>query len=897
MKKIRIDGVEYDVVGKDVVVQNVTYRVRLLAAEFDASDLDLGDVQVTIRYQDTDVARAISFVFRCYPIDAITAPRTVSVTDAQTVVDFGANSARMDLTDLFPPEPFNTVPLNPYFTQLQVRESVLHLRSTARLAGGPSLIVDLAYERGETNVLYNGANTFNALLAGVPARLTALTTNGAYTSCIVEPVLDGADPVPAGSSHVYVYTTQALGYYLMRITSRYRDNDGRIVHELLPIRRAAPPWAVILPLGDATVLYVVPFAIKQLYDVGQGGPYSILSKPAAPHPAWTSLQDAVPPARTPKLVLVAEAPSREPWTGAPATQAVGTGALTAESLRPLPFPTADARFPRSQPFLHDAEPPDAHTYTFFADAAVSGDGVVLSSPRLAPAWCSPGGALELFYPDDSLPVTVARGLGDTDGVMDVAASAFASPRRFGGAFYRGPLQAFSKVTPLASDAWLVAVRVASDRTVALPFAARQLLIDGVAYDPGSATLTPGPAVALALGDLQEVYDAVLQLPATVGAQVSPPYETVTVPAQYLAGGAGPRYRSLTVTGSDGYARHLAIPDSGAVRYVVAAVPAAGTPTTRSAKMHLDGVAKAAGVCVLLPADRTLAGSLTGYFRYAGSDADRTLLTAGQAYASPTDRAVLTLADNTARRLISCVATPSQPGTVTLAPGTGAQMSEGFDAAMLEGAALSGATLSGDVLTYTATAGTAALLAAGAAPGSALFTLVGKARMKVRATRLSSVAALTFAAVTGTVPVSASAASPLVASLALLPTQPASALLDNAGLPVPLYDQVDALPFAATTTVSSLTATPADTDAAGYATLLLKLGHRGRSWLETSVSVSGGTAALTAAAPDPRAGCVVVTAVGGAVYAAALAPGARTFPCAAGATSAAPALLIHPRRGC
>jgi hypothetical protein len=898
-----IDGITYDVVGKDIVVQSQTYRVRLLASEFDASNLDLGNVNITLRYQDTDIARAISFIFKCYTVDAIIAPTTVNIADAPTIVDFSGNSARMDLTGLFDPDPFNTIPFNAYFRQFQVRESVLHLKSTTRdLSAGPgNLVVNVVYEAGETNILYNGLNTVNALTAGIPVRLRGLSVNGGSTACQVEPVLSGDDPVPDGSSHVYIYTTQLLGYYLMRIASRYRNNVGTTIFDLVPVRQATPPWDDLTPVGEDTIFYVIPFAIKQLFQVGQGGPYSILSKPIVNRPAWVKEEDVEPPERTSKLYILSEAPSYTPWKGAPATLLYGTASPTfvQETLRTLPDLNY-ALFPRASYYAHDAEPPDLHFYSFFADLSpkASGVGTVISSDRLAPTWCTPGGYLQLYYPDDSLPLAISRSDTTTDnGVMDIVAGSFTSPVTSGGVFYRNQSLQYGKVTAADFDTWVTNVKVNTDHTVVTPFAATDIFIGGAVYEPVSGVSTvannvpTGASVALGLGDLYDVYDVVLQLAATITITVSPPYETVTVPAAHLEGGSGTRYKSLTVTGSDGYTRHLDIPANGQVRYAVATAPAV-PPVTLSANMHLDSRARVTGIGVIVPpATSQISGSLTQYFKYAGSTTDRTLLTPGVAYTSPTARTILTLSETNVRRITSCIGTVVG-GVATLPSGTGAQMSEGVEVFMLEGGLLTNATLVNDTITFTATAETTALLAACPVPGSALITLIGKARMKVKAFRLSSIAALTFPAAAGSVSVSASAASTYVKSIVLMDVDPPAPLF-NGTAPIAVYDQVDALPWQ-TSLTSPLTAGTTNRTAAGNVTLLLNLNYRGRSWSETSVTVASGTATLDVECATPSASCVVVTAVSGTVYASTLAAGVRSFACAASNASRAPAVIIHSR---
>ena len=899
-----VDGVSYDVVGKDVVVQNVTYRVRLLASQFDSTGLDLGDVTVTLRYQDTDLARAISFQFMCYEITAITAPLTVSLNDVQTAVDFSAGSARMDLTDLLPAAPFNVAPLSPYFRQLQVRESVLHLESTTLVQGAlPDVVVDLLYEHGEINVLVNGANTINALLAGVPARLTSLGVNGDYTSAVFERVLDDEDPVPVGSSHVYVYATRALGYYLMRITSRYRDNLGVVRHELLPVRGSPPPWDALRPGGDATVFYVIPFAVKQLYDVGQGGPFSIISRPTVTHAAWTAEADVVPPLRDPRLVVLSEAPlTTAPWRGAPATLLTGSSgapSYVAETVRPLP-PDRDARFPRATYYLHDAEPPDLHTYTFFADLTLTASGgMALMSSRLAPAWSAPGGALQLFFPDDSVPLTVSRAdPGTANGVFDAVAGTFTTPLLSGGIFHNTATLQAARLTPTDLDAWAANVRVASDHTVSLPDGATAIVISGVYYTAvnGSVTVPAsvpvGAALGLCQGDLLDVTEETLQLPATVDVSTSPPYESVTVPVANRAGGTGTRYLSATVTGSDGYLRHLDVPATGVIRYLISTAPAAGGPATRPAQMHLDSSAKVAGISVLVPpGSGQISGALTGYFKYAGGTTARTRLTPGSPYIATGARTVLTIAAGV-RRLTTCIGVATAVGVLTLPAGTSAQLPEGADAYMLEGGLLTGAVLTDDVLSYTVTSETTALLAACPVPGSAAVTLVGKQRMRVSASRLSSVASLTFDCPAGSVPVAGTAAASFVASLALLPILPPIAPLSGTTVLTP-YGQLDTLPWA-TNLSAPLTAGATHRDAGGRATLLLRTTYRGRSWAETTVSVSGGVATLDAAASTPVAACVAVTAIAGAIYAGTVAAGARTFACPSGNVAAAPALLLHAR---
>ena len=137
------------------------------------------------------------------------------------------------------------------------------------------------------------------------------------------------------------------------------------------------------------------------------------------------------------------------------------------------------------------------------------------------------------------------------------------------------------------------------------------------------------------------------------------------------------------------------------------------------KLHVDASARVAGVHVRLVSN-TVPGAVTQYFDYAGSDAERVKLAPGVPYVSPATSTVLTPVIGGPRRMVSSMAAVTSPGTAQVAPGTFAELAEGVDAILFEGALLAGASLSAaDVVTYTSNAQTVARTAAGVRPGGDL----------------------------------------------------------------------------------------------------------------------------------------------------------------------------------
>lgn len=362
--EITVGAVTYPIVFKQTVVPGVEYMVRMLFDDFDANNLDIGSVTLTVTYLDADPAFPIKYRFVYRDCTAMSAPDNVPMTDFTAIVAFGNNRATADLSDFVDYDAFNAAEYNPYISWITVGASTLHMASTYVSPSTPA-IVDLVYDVGERNVLVTGLNSGTARLTGVPARFTAVSFLANYITTTIVSVLDGTDALPDGSTHVYVYLDRDQQYVLLKVVTRTLTVDG-IVHQLVPAYGVVD-WSVIT---DDTVLYTIPFAVSNVTSpTSGGGGGSTVIKETTRRPNWTQTV----PETSGALVVAAAAPLlSDAGLGAPGVVS-GTAVLPLTS-RSLP---EDA-------WYHPGDHPGFLPWSILTDVASSGPtGSVVSSPLIS----------------------------------------------------------------------------------------------------------------------------------------------------------------------------------------------------------------------------------------------------------------------------------------------------------------------------------------------------------------------------------------------------------------------------------------------------------------------------------------------------------------------------------
>jgi hypothetical protein len=364
--EITVGAVTYPIVFKQTVVPGVEYMVRMLFDDFDANNLDIGSVTLTVTYLDADPAFPIKYRFVYRDCTAMSAPDNVPMTDFTAIVAFGNNRATADLTDFVDYDAFNAAEYNPYISWITVGASTLHMASTYVSPSTPA-IVDLVYDVGERNVLVTGLNSGTARLTGVPARFTAVSFLATYVTTTIVSVLAGTDALPDGSTHVYVYLDRDQQYVLLKVVTRTLTVDG-IVHQLVPVSAVAPDWSVIT---DDTILYTIPFAVSNVTapTSGGGGGGSTVIKETTRRPDWTQTV----PETSGALVVAAAAPLlSDAGLGAPGVvSGTSVSALTSRSL------PDDA-------WYHPGDHPTFLPWSILTDVSSSGPtGSVLSSPLIS----------------------------------------------------------------------------------------------------------------------------------------------------------------------------------------------------------------------------------------------------------------------------------------------------------------------------------------------------------------------------------------------------------------------------------------------------------------------------------------------------------------------------------
>jgi hypothetical protein len=363
--EIAVGAVTYPIVFKQTVVPGVEYMVRMLFDVFDANDLDIGSVTLTVTYLDADPAFPIKYRFVYRDCTAMKAPDNVPMANFTAIVAFGNNRATADLSDFLDYGAFNAAEYNPYVSWITVGASTLHMASTYVSPSTPA-IVDLVYDVGERNVLVTGLNSGTARLTGVPARFTAVSFLATYITTTIVSVLAGTDALPDGSTHVYVYLDRDQQYVLLKVVTRTLTVDG-IVHQLVPAYGAVD-WSVIT---DDTVLYTIPFAVSNVAapTSGGGGGGSTVIKETTRRPDWTQTV----PETSGALVVAAAAPLlSDAGLGAP-------GVVSGTSVLPL-----TSRALRADAWYHPGDHPTFLPWSILADVSSSGPtGSVLSSPLIS----------------------------------------------------------------------------------------------------------------------------------------------------------------------------------------------------------------------------------------------------------------------------------------------------------------------------------------------------------------------------------------------------------------------------------------------------------------------------------------------------------------------------------
>ena len=363
--EITVGAVTYPIVFKQTVVPGVEYMVRMLFDDFDANNLDIGSVTITVTYLDADPAFPIKYRFVYRDCTAMKSPDNVPMTDFTAIVAYGNNRATADLSDFIDYDAFNAAEYNPYVSWITVGSSTLHMASTYVSPNTPA-IVDLVYDVGERNVLVTGLNSGTARLTGVPARFTAVSFLATYVTTTIVSVLAGTDALPDGSTHVYVYLDRDQQYVLLKVVTRTLTVDG-IVHQLVPVGAVAPDWSVIT---DDTILYTIPFAVSNVTSPasGGGGGGSTVIKETTRRPDWTQ---TVP--ETSGLVVAAAAPLlSDAGLGAPGV--VSGTSVSALTSRTLP----------DDAWYHPGDHPAFLPWSILADVTSSGPtGSVISSPLIS----------------------------------------------------------------------------------------------------------------------------------------------------------------------------------------------------------------------------------------------------------------------------------------------------------------------------------------------------------------------------------------------------------------------------------------------------------------------------------------------------------------------------------
>ena len=388
---IAVGAVTYPIVFKQTVIPGVEYMVRMLFDDFDANNLDIGSVTLTVTYMDADPDFPVKYRFVYRDCTSMKAPENVPMPDFTAIVAFGNNRATADLSEYVPYDAFNPSEYNPYVTWLVVGASTLHMRTTYASPDTPS-VVDLVYEDGEHNVLVTGANSGTARLTGVPARFTATSLLSSYVTTSVVTVLPDTDALPDGSTHVYVYLDRDQQYVLFKVVTRTLTANG-IVHQLVPVT-AEVDWSVVT---DDTIVYTIPFAVSNVAAPASGGGGSTVIKETTHRPAWTR---AAPAAGA--LVVAATCPLlTDVGRGAPG-MSDGTSVLPLTS-RDVP----------AAAWYHPGDHPAYLPWSILADVASSGSsGSVVSSPLIS-----------------------AEGSGDATVAAKAGTKAIASP--VGGVFLGG----------------------------------------------------------------------------------------------------------------------------------------------------------------------------------------------------------------------------------------------------------------------------------------------------------------------------------------------------------------------------------------------------------------------------------------------------------------------------
>jgi hypothetical protein len=361
---IAVGTVTYPIVFKQTVIPGVEYMVRMLFDDFDANNLDIGSVTITVTYMDADPNFPVKYRFVYRDCATMKAPENVPMPNFTAIVAFGNNRATADLSEYVPYEAFNPSEFNPYVTWLVVGSSTLHMQTTYASPDTPS-VIDLVYEVGERNVLVTGSNSATARLTGVPARLTATSLLSSYVTTSVVTVLPGTDALPEGSTHVYVYLDRDQRYVLFKVVTRTLTANG-IVHQLVPVS-AAVDWSVVT---DDTIVYTIPFAVSNIAaPIAGGGGGSTVIKETTRRPAWTRDLPDAPGA----LVIAATCPLlADVGRGAP-------GVFDGTSVQPL-----TSREVPAAAWYHPGDHPAYLPWSILTDVVTSrSSGSVVSSPLIS----------------------------------------------------------------------------------------------------------------------------------------------------------------------------------------------------------------------------------------------------------------------------------------------------------------------------------------------------------------------------------------------------------------------------------------------------------------------------------------------------------------------------------